>query len=142
MVMGSQILPTQQLVSVAWIDVAERDAGHSRVRRQHCAGAPVAGKLTANLALPLVAWLASWPSSDPVPWLFFLVVLVKQFEETLAHDYSRPVGRHVHFDLSAHVDDGVRIGRFEHLAILGDDRSVPVDQFLGGAVRLGVIAEQ
>src|SRR5712675_1538332 len=31
--------PTQQLVSVAWIDVAERDAGHSGFRRRHRAGA-------------------------------------------------------------------------------------------------------
>jgi hypothetical protein len=29
------------------------------------------------------------------------------------------------FDLPAHIHDGIGVGRFQHIAIFGDDRGVP-----------------
>ncbi len=67
---------------------------------------------------------------------------LQQREQAPAHDHAGPVGGHVHFDLAAHVDDGVGIGALEHLPVLGDDRRVPVDQLLGGALGFRIVAEQ
>ena len=48
----------------------------------------------------------------------------------------------MHFDLPAHVDDRVGVGRLQDFAILLDDHLVPVDQLLRRAVLLLVVAEQ
>jgi len=48
----------------------------------------------------------------------------------------------VHLDLPAQVNDRVGIGRFEDVAVLGDDHRIPVDQLLGRAILLAVVAEQ
>ena len=62
---------------------------------------------------------------------FGFTVFLEQGEQPLAHDYARPVRRHVHFDLARDIDDGIGIGRFENIAVLFDDGGVPVDQLLG-----------
>src|SRR5882757_5206163 len=82
----------------------------------------------------------SLSSSDFLPSVFFFIVPLKQFEQARAHDHSRPVRWHVLFDLPAHVHDGIGVGRFQHIPILGDDGRIPIDQFLGRAVRLGAVA--
>ena len=46
----------------------------------------------------------------------------------------------MHLQLAAHVHNGVRVGGFQRIAILGDDRGVPVDQFLRRTLRFGVVA--
>ena len=44
----------------------------------------------------------------------------------------------MHFQLTAHIADGVGVRGFEGLAILGDDGGVQIDQLLGRAISLGV----
>ena len=71
--------------------------------------------------------------------LLLFIVLSKEIKQTLAHDHAWTIRGHVHFDLPAHVDDSVRIGGFEHVAILSDDRGIPIDP-LGIAIYFNVPA--
>ncbi len=69
-------------------------------------------------------------------------MLCEQRHQPLSHDQSRSVRRHVHFDLALDVNDSVRVGRFQDVAVLGDDHGVPVDQFFGRAIFLSIVTEQ
>jgi len=88
-------------------------------RKRHCSPQKLPGALFGRCPTFVAA-----DSSDPVPWLLFLLMFAKQFEQTLAHDHSRPVRRHVHLDLSAHVDDCIGSVDPEILWVFGGFRMV------------------
>jgi hypothetical protein len=68
------------------------------------------GAAFSNLSLVSFSTGTSLSSSDFLSGLFFFMVLLKQFEQAVAHDHARPVRWHVLFDLPAHVHDRVGIG--------------------------------
>src|ERR1700730_12957490 len=71
-----------------------------------------------------------------------LAVFLQQRKQAFAHQNAGTVRRHVHLDLAGDVDRRVRVGRFQNVAVLLDDGGVPVDQFLGRAVLLAIVAEK
>src|ERR1700730_14433098 len=78
--------------------------------------------------------------SNLLPWLLLFIMTLKQFEQALAHEHSRPIRWHVFFDLPAHIYDGIGVGGFQHIPIFSDNRGIPIDQLLRGAVHLGIVA--
>src|SRR5258708_29899758 len=77
-----------------------------------------------------------------LPRHFALAMFRQQRHQSLAHDEAGPVRGHVHLYSALDIDHGVGVCRFQNIAILCDDRSVPVDQFLGRAIFFAIIAEQ
>jgi hypothetical protein len=74
--------------------------------------------------------------------LLFLAMFSEQLKQSLAHDHSGTIGRHMHLNFSAHIDNGIRICGFKHVAIFADDRGIPVDQLLRRAISFSIVAEQ
>ena len=66
----------------------------------------------------------------------------EECEQAFAHQHARTIRRHVHLDLAIHVDDRVRVGRFQYLPVLGNNGGVPVDQLLGGTILFPIVAKQ
>src|SRR5208282_2979374 len=79
----------------------------------------------------------AWPRSTRN---FALPVRLEQRVEPLAHQHARPIGGHVHLELAAHVDDRVRVGRFQYVAVLLDDGLVPGDELRGRTILLTVVS--
>src|SRR6516165_182908 len=71
-----------------------------------------------------------------------LAVLLQERKQALAHQNTGAIRRHMHLNLAVDVDRRVGVGRFQNVAILLDDGRVPVDQFLGRAILLAIVAEQ
>src|SRR5271157_2500543 len=71
---------------------------------------------------------------------FALPVRLEQRVEPLAHQHARPIGGHVHLELAAHVDDRVRVGRFQYIPVLLDDGLVPCDELRGRTILLAIVS--